>query len=90
MLDPLCLFLPAVWWRAPRIARCLVTFIAAASLISLIIRALPGLYQANLGFIALTVQVHLAFAVLAWKIRPTGPAQGARKRWLTRPLMTTK
>lgn len=66
LLNPACLVLPAVWWRAPRIARCLVTLIAAAALISLIVRMLPGLYQGNLAFIALTVPVHLVLAVLAW------------------------
>jgi hypothetical protein len=67
LLNPACLVLPAVWWRAPRIARCLVTLIAAAALISLIVRMLPGLYQGNLAFIALTVPVHLVLAVLAWR-----------------------
>ena len=67
LLNPACLVLPAVWWRAPRIARCLVTLIAAAALISLIVRMLPGLYQGNLAFIALTVPVHLVLAVLTWR-----------------------
>jgi hypothetical protein len=67
LLDPLCLILPVVWWRAPRIARYVATLIAAAALISLIIRTLPGLYQGNLAFIALTVPVHLVLAVLAWR-----------------------
>jgi hypothetical protein len=67
LLNPACLVLPAVWWRAPRIARCLVTLIAAAALISLIIRTLPGLYQENLAFVALTVPVHLVLSVLAWR-----------------------
>src|SRR5579863_3459696 len=67
LFNPACLVLPAVWWRAPRIARSLVTMIAAAALISLIVRMLPGLYQGNLAFIALTVPVHLVLAVLAWR-----------------------
>ena len=67
LLNPACLVLPAVWWRAPRIARCLVTLIAAAAVSSLIIRTLPGLYQENLAFVALTVPVHLVLAVLAWR-----------------------
>jgi uncharacterized protein DUF4105 len=67
LFNPACLVLPAVWWRAPRIARSLVTLIAAAALISLIVRMLPGLYQGNLAFIALTVPVHLVLAVLAWR-----------------------
>jgi Domain of unknown function (DUF4105) len=67
LLNPACLVLPAVWWRAPRIARSLVTLIAAAALISLIVRLLPGLYQGNLAFIALTVPVHVVLAVLAWR-----------------------
>ena len=67
LLNPACLVLPAVWWRAPRIARSLVTLIAAAALTSLIVRMLPGLYQGNLAFIALTVPVHLVLAVLAWR-----------------------
>ena len=74
VLDPLCLVLPVVWWRAPRIARSLVTLIAAAALISLIVRMLPGLYQGNLAFIALTVPVHLALAVLAWRQRSVAGA----------------
>jgi hypothetical protein len=67
LLNPVCLVLPAVWWRAPRIGRCVVTLIAAGALISLIVRTLPGLYQGNLAFIALTVPVHLVLAVLAWR-----------------------
>ena len=67
LFNPACLVLPAVWWRAPRIARSLVTLIAAAALISLIVRMLPGLFQGNLAFIALTVPVHLVLAVLAWR-----------------------
>jgi hypothetical protein len=73
LLNPLCLILPVMWWRAPRFARCLATLIAAGALISLIIRMLPGWYQGNLAFIALTVPVHLALAVLAW-----------RQRWVAR------
>jgi hypothetical protein len=69
LFDPLCLVLPVVWWRAPRIALRLATLIAASALISLIIRTLPGLYEGNLAFIALSVPVHLAFAVLAWRQR---------------------
>src|SRR4029077_17363061 len=67
LLNPVCLILPTVWWRAPRIACRLATLIAAAALISLIVRALPGLYQGNLAFVALTVPVHLVLAVLAWR-----------------------
>jgi len=73
LLDPLCLILPLVWWRAPRVACYLATLIAAAALISLVIRTLPGLYQDNLAFIALSVPVHLAFAVLAWRRRSVAP-----------------
>lgn len=68
-LNPLCLVLPVVWWRAPRIARSLATLIAAGALIGLIVRTLPGLYQSNLAFIALSAPVHLALAVLAWHRR---------------------
>jgi len=67
LLNPVCLILPTVWWRAPRIACRLATLIAAAALISLIVRALPGLYQGNLAFVALSVPVHLVLAVLAWR-----------------------
>jgi len=67
LLNPVCLVLPVVWWRARRIARRLVTLIAAAALISLLVRMLPGLYQGNLAFIALTVPVHLVLAVLVWR-----------------------
>lgn len=81
LLDPLCLILPMVWWRAPRIARCLATLIAAAALISLFIRMLPGLYQGNLAFIALSVPVHLALAVLAWRWRSVAGIAG---HWGTR------
>ena len=69
LLDPLCLVVPWVWWRAPRIARWLLTLIAAAALLSPICRTLPGLYQRNLAFIALTVPVHLLLAALAWRQR---------------------
>ncbi len=69
LLDPLCLALPVLWWRAPRMAGCLATLIAAAALISLAVRTLPGLYQRNLAFIALTVPVHVVLAVLAWRRR---------------------
>ena len=68
-LNPLCLVLPVVWWRAPRIACYLVTLIAAAAVISLVIRTLPGLYQGNLAFIALAVPVHLVLAALSWRQR---------------------
>jgi hypothetical protein len=57
----------AQWLRTPRIARGLATLIAAGALLTLIIRALPGLYQDNLAFIALAVPVHLILAVLAWR-----------------------
>ncbi len=70
LLDPLCLMLPVVWWRAPRIACYLATLIAAAAAISLIIRTVPGLYQGNLAFIALAAPVHLVLAVLAWRQLP--------------------
>lgn len=67
LLDPACLALPAVWWSAPRAARWLATLIAAAALISPIIRVLPGLYQRNLSFIALAAPVHLLLALMAWR-----------------------
>lgn len=70
LLDPLCLALPVVWWRAPRIAWGLASLIAAAALLSLVVRTLPGLYQSNLAFIALALPVHLALAALAWRRRP--------------------
>lgn len=69
LVDPLCLILPLVWRRAPRIARALITLIAALAVISLIVRALPGMYQDNLAFIALALPVHLVLAVLAWQQR---------------------
>lgn len=69
LLDPLCLALPVVWWRAPRLARFVATLVAAAALISLIIRTLPGCYQDNLAYIALAAPVHLVLAVLAWRRR---------------------
>jgi len=71
LLDPLCLILPVVWWRAPRIARYLATLIAAAALISLIIRTLPGLYQDNLAFISLSVPVHLVFLLTVTHYSPS-------------------
>lgn len=67
LLDPLCLILPAVWWRAPRIGCYVATVIAAAAAISLIIRTLPGWYQGNLAFIALAGPVHLVLALLIWR-----------------------
>ncbi|HVW69830.1 MAG TPA: DUF4105 domain-containing protein [Steroidobacteraceae bacterium] len=76
LLDPLCLILPVVWWRAPRIASCLATLLAAAALVSLIVRALPGLYQSNLAFIALTVPIHVVLAVLAWHQRSVAGIAG--------------
>lgn len=78
LFDPLCLLLPVMWWRTPQLTRGLATLIAVAALLTLIIRALPGLYQDNLAFIALAVPVHLVLAVLAWRRRslvgapPTG------------------
>lgn len=69
LLDPLCIVLPAVWWRAPRIARWLATVIAAAALIGLIMRTFPGMYERNLPFVALTVPVHVSLAVVAWRAR---------------------
>jgi hypothetical protein len=67
LLNPVCLVLPVVWWRMPRIACYVAILIAASALISPLIRALPGLYQGNLAFIALTLPVHLIVAVLAWR-----------------------
>jgi hypothetical protein len=81
LLDPLCLLLPVTWWRAARIARYLATLIAAAALLSLIIHAMPGLYQSNLAWIALTVPVHIVLAVLAWRRRPVG--ESAREMLLS-------
>jgi hypothetical protein len=69
LLDPLCLILPLVWWRAPRIGRSMATLVATVALISLIIRTLPDWYQSNLPFVALTVPVHLVIALLAWRQR---------------------
>jgi hypothetical protein len=69
LLNPLCLVLLVLWWRAPRVARWLATLIALTALASLVVRALPGLYQRNLPFIALTVPVHVSVAVLAWRRR---------------------
>lgn len=69
LLDPLCLLLPVAWWRAPRIACRLTTLVAAAALLSLIIRMLPGWYQSNLALIALTAPVHLVLAVLVCRQR---------------------
>ena len=69
LFNPVCLVLPLVWWRAPRIACFLATLIAVAALTSLIIRTLPGLYQGNLAFIALSVPVHVVLAMLAWRQR---------------------
>ncbi len=83
LLNPLCLFLPLMWWRAPRIGRYLATLIAAAALLSLIIRALPGLYQGNLAFIALTVPIHLVLAALAWRQHPVTEIAARRDALLT-------
>ena len=69
LLDPLCLILPMLWWRAPRMAGFLAALIAAASLFSLVLRELPGFYQANLAFIALAVPVHVVLAALGWRQR---------------------
>lgn len=66
LFDPLCVAVPIVWWHAPRTTRWLVTLIAVAALISLILRALPGFYQRNLPFIALALPIHLLLAALAW------------------------
>jgi Domain of unknown function (DUF4105) len=67
LFNPVCLVLPALWWRAPRIACYVAILIAVSALISPIVRALPGLYQGNLAFIALALPVHLIVAVLAWR-----------------------
>jgi hypothetical protein len=83
LLNPACLVLPAVWWRAPRIACYLAILIAAAALISLIVRTLPDLYQGYLAFIALTVPVHLILAVLAWRQREADPNGPNRIRRVT-------
>jgi hypothetical protein len=69
LLNPLCLLLPVMWLRTPRMARGLAALIAAAALLALIIRALPGLHQDNLAFIVLAVPVHLIIAVSAWRQR---------------------
>jgi hypothetical protein len=75
LLNPLCLLLPTMCLRRPQIARGLTTLIAAAALLTLSIRALPGLYQNNLAFIALAVPPHLVLAVLAWRQRSLVGAQ---------------
>ena len=69
LLNPACLAVPMVWWCAPRTTRWLVTAIAVAALVDPMIRALPGLYQRNLPFIALALPVHLLLAALAWRRR---------------------
>jgi hypothetical protein len=78
LLDPACLLLPVVWWRAPRAALWLATLIAAAALISPVLRALPGLYQSNLPFLALAVPIHLSLALLAWHQHGVAAATGPR------------
>ena len=72
LLDPLCLALPLLWWRVPRIAKYLAALIAAFAVTAIIVRTLPGLYQGNLAFVALALPLHLVLAALAW--RPTAPA----------------
>lgn len=67
VLDPLCLVLPWTWWSAPRIARLLAAVIAAVTLISLMVRMLPPLYERNLAIIAFALPVHAALAALAWR-----------------------
>jgi uncharacterized protein DUF4105 len=81
LFDPLCLLVPLVWWRTPRIACRLTTLIAAAALLSLIIRMLPGWYQGNLALIALTAPVHLVLALLGCRQRS---AAGIAARQATR------
>jgi hypothetical protein len=72
LLDPLCLALPLLWWRAPRIAGYLATLIVTFAVIAIIVRTLPGWYQGNLAFVALALPLHLVLAALAW--RPAAPA----------------
>jgi Domain of unknown function (DUF4105) len=66
LLDPVCLALPIVWWRSPRIASYLAALVAAIALAAVIVRMLPGVYQSNLAFIAFMLPIHLVLAVLAW------------------------
>jgi uncharacterized protein DUF4105 len=67
LFSPLCLAMPMVWWRAPSTGRYLITIIAALALVGLCLRTLPGFYQSNLAFVALTLPVHLALALSAWR-----------------------
>lgn len=80
LADPLCLVLPLIWWRAPRIASGLTILVAAVALSSLILRTLPSCYQGNLVFIALAAPVHVALAALAWRERGASDSAPA-VRW---------
>jgi hypothetical protein len=77
LLNPLCLALAWAWWRAPRTARYLASLIAASTLVELIVRTLPGWYQSNLEFVALTLPAHVTLAALAW-FRGTGADPSSR------------
>jgi hypothetical protein len=67
LLNPLCLLLLPAWagsararWQPSRFARHLVQVIAALAAFSLVLRLLPGCYQANLPWIFLLLPVHAA------------------------------
>ena len=67
LLNPLCLLLLPAWatsvrarWQPSRFAQRLVQIIAALAALSLVLRLIPGCYQANLPWIFLILPVHLA------------------------------
>lgn len=67
LLNPLCLLLLPAWassararWQPSRFARHLVQVIVALAAFSLVLRLLPGCYQANLPWIFLLLPVHAA------------------------------
>jgi hypothetical protein len=67
LLNPLCLLLLPAWatslraqWRPSRFAARLVWIVTALAALSLMLRLIPGCYQANLPWIFLLLPVHVA------------------------------
>ncbi|HEU0195693.1 MAG TPA: DUF4105 domain-containing protein [Nevskiaceae bacterium] len=68
--DPLLLLLVPVWWSSAkrqwtvrRPTRVLATFITLAALAALVVRHLPGAWQANLDWIAFALPIHVVLLV---------------------------
>lgn len=80
LFDPLSLLLLPAWlgsarraWRVSAFSRRLGAIIAVLAVAALGLRILPGAWQANLHWIALTAPIHAALAACLWLRPARGP-----------------